>query len=81
MPNFHTHRRNHDITYGGPWAPCYNTGSQIRPGCGKPLKPLCDVQKVGQILRGIVPQTVWTIVPAPVRADLFQGLAIRNTVS
>jgi len=38
------------------------------------------VQKVGEILRDIQPQTVWLINPAPVRADLFQGLAIRNTV-
>jgi len=66
---------------GGPWAPCYNTGSQIRPGCSRPLKPLCDVQKIGQILRAIAPQTIWTITPAPTRADIFQALAARMTVS
>ncbi len=80
---YDTHSRNQapSSAVGGPWAPCYNTGSQIRPGCSRPLKPLCDVQKIGQILRAIAPQTIWTIVPAPVRADLFQALAIRNTVS
>lgn len=79
---FSSHTRNPGPAGSGygPWAPCYNTGSQVRPGCGKPLKPLCDVQKVGQILRNIQPQAVWTINPAPVRADLFQALAIRNTV-
>ncbi len=66
---------------GGPWAPCYNTGSQIRPGCGRPLKPLCDVQKVGQILRNIAPQAIWNITPAPTRADMFQALSMRVTCS
>ncbi len=78
--NYSTHRRN-QASHSGPWSPCYNTGSQIRPGCGKALKPLCDVQKVGRILRAIAPQTIWTITPAPLRSDLFQALAMRNTVS
>lgn len=84
--SFATHTRNQaprgssNGNYG-PWAPCYNTGSQVRPGCGKPLKPLCDVQKVGEILRNIQPQATFIINPAPVRADIFQALAIRNTVS
>ncbi len=83
MHRYETHTRNQapGNGNGGPWAPCYNTGSQIRPGCGRPLKPLCDVQKVGQILRNIAPQAIWNIVPAPVRADLFQGLAFRNLVT
>ena len=79
---YSTHRRNQARTGGsGPWSPCYNTGSQVRPGCGKALKPLCDVQKVGRILRAIAPQAIWTIAPAPLRSDLFQALAMRNTVS
>ncbi len=86
-PRFTTHTRNAPAAGGprgatyGPWSPCYNVGSQVRPGCGKPLKPLCDVQKVGTILRGIAPQATWTINPAPLRTDLFQALAMRNTVS
>jgi hypothetical protein len=87
--SYATHSRNQPVPtsgangtgYGGPWSPCYNVGGQIRPGCGRVLKPLCDVQKIGQILRGILPQTVWTLNPAPLRADLFQALAMRNTVS
>lgn len=79
--SFSTHERNQARGATGPWAPCYNTGSQVRPGCGQAVKPLCDVQKVGTILRAIQPQAVWTINPAPLRSDLFQGLAIRNTVS
>ncbi len=77
---YETHSRNQGAG-GGPWAPCYNVGSQIRPGCGKPVKPLCDVQKVGEIVRNILPQTVWIINPAPRRADLFQALAARMVVS
>ncbi len=86
-PRFTSHTRNPSAAnhsargHSGPWAPCYNVGSQVRPGCGKPLKPLCDVQKVGTILRANAPQLVWTINPAPLRTDLFQGLAMRNTVS
>lgn len=76
-----THTRNAAPRGGGPWSPCYNVGGQVRPGCGKPLKPLCDVQKIGRIQRAIAPQTIWVINPAPLRADLFQGLAMRNTVS
>lgn len=86
--NFLTHQRNQPgngsavgAGNGGPWWPCYNTGSQVRPGCGKPLKPLCDVQKIGNIVRGIQPQQVWTVTPAPLRTDVFQPLAVRNTVS
>ena len=82
MSNYSTHSRNQAPTRGsGPWAPCYNTGSQVRPGCGKPVKPLCDVQKVGTLLRAIAPQATFTITPAPLRSNLFQALAMRNTVS
>lgn len=76
-----TYSRNAAKPTSGPWAPCYNDGSQLRPGCGKPLKPLCDVQKVGEILRSIAPQSTWTITPAPRRADMFQALAMRNLVT
>ena len=80
---YRTHHRNQTPSNGnyGPWAPCYNTGSQLRPGCNRPLKPLCDVQKVGEILRNIAPQATFTINPAPRRADIFQALAMRNTAS
>ena len=81
MSRYSSHVRNQARSHSGPWAPCYNTGSQVRPGCGKALKPLCDVQKVGTIERGIAPQTPFTINPAPLRSDLFQALAMRNTVS
>jgi len=67
-------------TPSGPWQPCYRTGSVLVPGCGRPVKPLCDVQKIGNFVRNILPQTTWTLNIAPRRADLFQALAYRNAV-
>ena len=65
----------------GPWQPCYRTGSVLVPGCGRPINPLCDVQKIGNFVRNIQPQATWTLNVAPRRSDLFQALAYRNVVS
>lgn len=66
----------------GPWARCWMPGGDlITPGCGKPVKPLCDVSKIGRITRNIAPQTPWANTPAPIRSEFFQCLAARFTVT
>lgn len=62
---------------GGAWCdPYFRSSDVIVPGCGRAKMPICDVEKVGTVLRDIA-VGVFTITVAPVRTNYFQPLAVR----
>lgn len=64
-------------TGGGSWCDPYFRSSDVTvPGCGAAKMPICDVEKVGTVLRDIA-VGVYTITVAPVRTNYFQPLATR----
>lgn len=62
---------------GGSWCnPFYRSTDVVVPGCGAAKMPICDVEKVGTVLRDIAVGT-FTITIAPVRTNYFQPMAVR----
>lgn len=75
-------RRNQSAAPGGPYAPCWMPGSDlVTPGCGTPVKPLCELDMIGERLAGIAPQALFTnFTIAPRRQNYAQLLAKRVLV-
>ena len=66
----------------GPYAPCWVPGQDlVYPGCGQPVKAVCDMDQVGARLASTAPQAVATLQPGPQRQEFFQVLAARMVVS
>lgn len=82
---YDTHSRNQasptsvPLHPGGSYCPPYFRSPDVTvPGCGRPVMPLCDVQKVGNVLRANAGgDTAFTITVAPIRTNYFQPLAVR----
>ncbi len=56
--------------------PFYRSADITVPGCGAAKMPICDVEKVGTVLRDIA-VGVFAITVAPVRTNFFQPMAVR----
>lgn len=60
----------------GQYCPPYLRGTDVVvPGCGMPVKPICDVGMVANVERDVAPGTISTLTMAPVRTNYFQPLA------
>ncbi len=47
----------------------------VVPGCGKPVKPICDVGMVANVVRNTLAGVIGTLTMAPVRTNYFQPLS------
>ena len=60
----------------GQYCPPYARGTDVVvPGCGLPVKPLCDVGMVANVERATAAGVVGTLTMAPVRTNYFQPLS------
>ena len=60
----------------GQYCPPYARGTDVVvPGCGKPVKPICDVGMVANVVRNTAAGVIGTLTMAPVRTNYFQPLA------
>lgn len=56
-------------------------GDLVYPGCGKPLKPVCDLDIIGQRLEGIAPQATFGPMSVfPTRQNYCQVMGGRKLV-
>jgi hypothetical protein len=60
----------------GQYCPPYARGTDVVvPGCGKPVKPICDVGMVANVVRNTLAGAIGTLTMAPVRTNYFQPLS------
>lgn len=60
----------------GQYCPPYLRGTDVVvPGCGQPVKPICDVGIVANVERNTAAGAIGTLTMAPVRTNYFQPLA------